>query len=325
MKYGPLVFLAAFFALASSWCGLVLAPQLQLGSTTQTNAVGSVDLYPTALPGLAHQGLEVYRANGCVYCHSQQVTQDGADCELVLLAAGTNQPATIAALLNVKPGLDDAGAKELLTQLPQTILRTSSKTEADAATKQFDHTGAKLTTRIVPVGTDIARGWGLRRSVARDYLFQYPAQLGEQRIGPDLANVGVRLSDAKWHLLHLYNPTNVVAGSLMPSYPFLFEERELRPDEAPSPDALPINVADRVLLSGGKFEIVPRPEARALVAYLVSLRADAPLFETPFTPATAPAATVTNAPAAAPATNAPASAPATNVPAMAPATNATVK
>ena len=31
MNNGPLVFLAAFFALASSWCGFVLAPQLQIG------------------------------------------------------------------------------------------------------------------------------------------------------------------------------------------------------------------------------------------------------------------------------------------------------
>ncbi len=314
MKYGPLVFLAAFFALASSWCGLVLAPQLQLGGDTQTNAVGSVELYPTALPGLAHQGLEVYRANGCVYCHSQQVQQDGTDCELVLLVAGTNQPATIAALLNVKPDLGEAGAKELLTQLPKTILRTNSAVEAAAAARQFDRTGTKLTTRFVPVGADIARGWGLRRTVARDYLFAYPVQLGAQRIGPDLANVGLRLPDAKWQLLHLYSPGGMVKGSVMPSYRFLFEEHELRPGEAASPDALPMNAPGRASSLGANVEIVPKPEARALVAYLLSLRADAPLFESPFTPATTAAASSTNTPAAASATNAPAGAPATNAP-----------
>ncbi len=41
MNYGPLVFLAAFFALASSWCGFVLTPQLQIGRLQQTNTLAS--------------------------------------------------------------------------------------------------------------------------------------------------------------------------------------------------------------------------------------------------------------------------------------------
>ncbi len=311
MKYGPLIFLAAFFALAGSWCVLVLAPQLQLGGDTQTNAVGTVELYPLARPGLARQGLEVYRANGCVYCHTQQVGQDGTDCELVLLEAGTNQAATLVALLAVKPDLKPEQAKELLTQLPRTILTTPSKDRTDAAAKQFDHTGAKLTTRIVPVGTDIARGWGARRTVAQDYLFDYPVQLGEQRVGPDLANVGTRLPDANWQLRHLYNPQFVVVGSAMPPYRFLFEERELRPGEMASPDAIPLAALRRVSSPGSNLEVVPKPEAGALMAYLLSLRADAPLFEAPLTPAASFApASATNVAAAA-AITAPGAAPPT--------------
>ena len=64
MNYGPLVFLAAFFALASSWCGFVLTPQLQVGRLQQTNMLGTVTVtYTVARPGLARQGMEVYRAN----------------------------------------------------------------------------------------------------------------------------------------------------------------------------------------------------------------------------------------------------------------------
>jgi hypothetical protein len=58
------------------------------------------------------------------------------------------------------------------------------------------------------------------------------------------------------------------------------------------------------------FEIVPTPEAKALAAYLVSLRSDAPLFISPLSVASAaPAGAATNAPAAdaSTATNAPAS------------------
>ena len=40
MKFGPLVFLAAFLALSASWCGFVLTPQVQLGRAVQeTNSV----------------------------------------------------------------------------------------------------------------------------------------------------------------------------------------------------------------------------------------------------------------------------------------------
>ncbi len=41
-------------------------------------------------------------------------------------------------------------------------------------------------------GSDIARGYGVRASVARDYVQQMPVLLGERRIGPDLANYGAR-------------------------------------------------------------------------------------------------------------------------------------
>ena len=44
-------------------------------------------------------------------------------------------------------------------------------------------------------GSDIARGYGVRASVARDYVQQKPVLLGERRIGPDLANYGARAKD----------------------------------------------------------------------------------------------------------------------------------
>ncbi|MCX6952371.1 MAG: cbb3-type cytochrome c oxidase subunit II [Verrucomicrobia bacterium] len=46
-------------------------------------------------------------------------------------------------------------------------------------------------------GSDKARGWGDRQNVARDYIYQVRPQLGESRIGPDLANYGARRPAAK--------------------------------------------------------------------------------------------------------------------------------
>ena len=292
MNYGPLVFLAAFFALAGSWFSFVLTPAIQVGRLDQTNTVPDGVTYPLARPGLARQGLEVYRANGCAYCHSQQVGQTGITCDVVLTAVGTNPPALLAALLKVKPGLSETEAKRILADLPKPVLQGTSKEEADPAAKALTSAGGKAKVWIVPTGPDIARGWGIRRSVAEDFLFDSPVMLGSQRIGPDLANVGARWSDPNWHLLHLYAPTLEVKGSLMPPYRFLFEKRRI--ERARSSDAL---VLPAELTPGPGYEMVPKPEARALVAYLTSLRAEAPLFDAPVTVAEAAPEATTNAPA----------------------------
>ncbi|MFB3776274.1 MAG: cbb3-type cytochrome c oxidase subunit II [Bryobacteraceae bacterium] len=71
-------------------------------------------------------------------------------------------------------------------------------------------------------GADIARGWGMRRTVARDYIHDSPPLLGTMRTGPDLANIGARQPSREWHLLHLYDPAITSPGSTMPRYPFLF-------------------------------------------------------------------------------------------------------
>jgi cytochrome c oxidase cbb3-type subunit 2 len=135
---------------------------------------------------------------------------------------------------------------------------------------------------------DMERGWGVRRTVARDHLFENPPVLGARRIGPDLANVGapvwrnepegdtVRPSkrDASWHYLHLYHPTAIIKSSNMPSYKALFDLRKIT--GAPSLDALALP-AEMAPAAG--FEVVPKAEAKSLVAYLLSLDRSHPLKE----------------------------------------------
>lgn len=83
MNYGPLIFLGVFLTLASSWCGLVLIPQLQFGGKTAVKIEETGEMYPPVRPGLAEQGAEVYRANGCIYCHTQQVRPDGFGADIL--------------------------------------------------------------------------------------------------------------------------------------------------------------------------------------------------------------------------------------------------
>jgi cytochrome c oxidase cbb3-type subunit II len=139
------------------------------------------------------------------------------------------------------------------------------------------------TEQVLPPseGADIARGWGVRRTVARDYIYDKPVMLGYIRLGPDLANIGVRKDpdnpdrySVAWHYLHLYNPQAMIPGSIMPSYKFLFERRKIVGQED----------ADALKLTGDKapppgYQIVPGDAARELVGYLTSLDHSHPLKE----------------------------------------------
>jgi cytochrome c oxidase cbb3-type subunit II len=221
MNSGPLLFLGLFAAMVFSWLGFVMEPQLQIGNLAQTNTVvvgdATSQTYPLAPSGDAHQGAEVYRANGCASCHTQMV-------------------------------------------------------------------------RPAALGPDISHGWGVRRSVAEDYLFDQPVLLGSQRIGPDLANFG-RRSDVIGILTRLYEPRILVPGSVMPSYRYMFEIRKIEGAKSTNALVLP----DKIAPEAG-YEVIPRPEARALAAYLLSLRKDGYLFEAPPPPLpktnSAPAAAV---------------------------------
>ncbi len=72
MNYGPLLFLGVFLSFALSWSGMILAPQLQIG-TAPLATVENGQVYPSIRPGEANQGKEIYRSLGCAACHTQQV------------------------------------------------------------------------------------------------------------------------------------------------------------------------------------------------------------------------------------------------------------
>ena len=289
MKSGATVFLVAFVALVASWGGFVLAPQLQIGRTGQEKTVPAEASYPVARSGRAQQGAQVYRSLGCAACHSQQVRQTGVLCEVLLVEAGTNASAALAELATLNPSLAKA---ETLAELPKVIATVADVAAAAPIVKAFAAVGAKAAVQVSAVGPDISRGWGRRRSVAQDYAEDSPVQVGLRRFGPDLANVGVRQPDANWQLRHLYAPASVVNGSTMPPYRFLFRQRKIGNQGT----AEALQLAGKFAAPAG-YEIIPTDDARALAAYLVSLQADAPLFEGPFTAPEAPA-TSTNAPAA---------------------------
>ncbi len=129
---------------------------------------------------------------------------------------------------------------------------------------------------VTPVLTADAIYSRQRASDAKDYLHQDPPLLGTQRTGPDLTNVGDRLPGAQWHYWHLYDPRSVSPDSIMPPYRFLFTTEEPPASEVGNYDR--VDVIDGLGVKGGK--LWAKPEAKALVEYLLDLRNKDPSEET---------------------------------------------
>jgi len=278
---GPLLFFGILATLASSFWGLLLAPQLQIGRQQPAVLESTGQYYPPARPGLAQQGAEVYRAQGCAECHSQQVRQTGFDFEVWLADAGSNKVELAVAMTRLK--IPDAAKR--IDEAPVNLLGGLTLAEAQGIAGQLTNGEAKAQAVLYTMGPDIQRLWGKRGTVAQDYLRDYPVQLGSQRVGPDLANYGTRNTNANVILLRLYDPNRnpyepnqKMPKSMMPPYRYLFTKQKLAVGEQPPANAvLVLNGSEK---DGGEA-VVPKPEAEALAAYLMSLKAEDALPEAP--------------------------------------------
>ena len=101
-----------------------------------------------------------------------------------------------------------------------------------------------------------------------DYTYDKPHLLGSMRTGPDLFNIAARQPSKDWHLGHLYQPRAYTPGSIMPSYPFLFNVKDAK--EAESEGEQPLTLPPAYGPNVGQV-VVPTPEALDLVKYLLSL------------------------------------------------------
>ena len=70
------LFLGIFGTFAFSWIGLTVIPTWQIGHLNPESDEEGTDIYPRPQSGMFERGERVYAANGCVYCHSQQVRAD---------------------------------------------------------------------------------------------------------------------------------------------------------------------------------------------------------------------------------------------------------
>lgn len=130
--------------------------------------------------------------------------------------------------------------------------------------------------------SDPDRGDTRRETNAFDFLGESFAQIGENRIGPDLSNLGRRVeanyspeNPSRWLYAHLFNPRFELdrQGSSCPSFRFLFEEKAV--GAGIPEDAVTFSTGEVASKDGKVF--VPTSDAKALVSYLLALKKDSPV------------------------------------------------
>jgi cytochrome c oxidase cbb3-type subunit I/II len=130
-------------------------------------------------------------------------------------------------------------------------------------------------------------------SKAGEFVYDHPFLWGSKRTGPDLHRVGEKYSNS-WHYNHMLAPDAVSTGSIMPAYPWLFEQTIDREETSGKISALrKVGVpyeegyeeqADADLenqsrkisqsLKADGIEVIPDAEIIALIAYLQRLGKD---------------------------------------------------
>ncbi|HRJ30390.1 MAG TPA: cytochrome-c oxidase, cbb3-type subunit I [Cyclobacteriaceae bacterium] len=130
-------------------------------------------------------------------------------------------------------------------------------------------------------------------SKSGEYVYDHPFLWGSKRTGPDLHRLGGKYSDV-WHYNHMLAPDAVSTGSIMPAYPWLFEQtidlsqtapkiRALRKIGVPYEEGYEAianehlniqarRIAENLQLEG--IEVAPETEIIAMIAYLQRLGKD---------------------------------------------------
>jgi cytochrome c oxidase cbb3-type subunit I/II len=130
-------------------------------------------------------------------------------------------------------------------------------------------------------------------SKAGEYVYDHPFLWGSKRTGPDLHRTNGKYSDS-WHYNHLLAPDAVSTGSIMPAYPWLFEQnidldatagkiKALRKIGVPYADGYEDTANEDLVkqatlmtenLGMEGLEVAPEAEIVALIAYLQRLGKD---------------------------------------------------
>ncbi len=291
------LFLGIFGTFAFSWLGLTVVPNWQIGHLDPQSDEEGTDIYPQPQSGMFERGAHVYAANGCIYCHSQQVRADYAAADIERKWGNRRsaprdyifeQPVSLG---KMRMGQDIAniGARapaEQASPAPVGAVAPRSITEWRKKSRRVSCTARRSASRGFAFATELASttrsAAGLKlRAVPGSRCSRCECKSGRITKSPaagapwPVQTAGEPpMYSAAWHHVHLYSPRSINVDSNMPSYRFLYEKHRIR--DARSADALQLTGSDA---PPEGWEIVPSFDAKCLVAYLVSLNQSHPLKE----------------------------------------------
>lgn len=321
------LFLGIFGTFAFSWVGLTVIPNWQIGHLNPQSDEEGTDIYPMPQSGMVTSGARVYAANGCNYCHSQQVHAEyaGADIERKW---GDRRSAprdyiferpVLLGKMRMGQDIANIGARAPKEEESPSPAGSASPAPQGAAVSSGALASAKAASP--PPGTSpspatapatspgaIASKPPTSPGPASPLPSKSPTTAAAGGTSPAAAasppaagppwpeqTAGLPpMYSAAWHHVHLYSPRSINLDSNMPSYRFLYQARRI--SDARSTDALQLTGSDA---PPEGWEIVPTYDAKCLVAYMMALNQSHPLTEVKsagVAPAASPAASPSPAP-----------------------------
>jgi cbb3-type cytochrome oxidase cytochrome c subunit len=300
------LFLGIFGTFAFSWVGLTVIPNWQIGHLNPQSDEEGTDVYPMSQSGMVTRGARVYAANGCIYCHSQQVRAEyaGADIERkwgdrrsaprdyiferpVLLGKmrmgqdianiGARAPAE-----QESPAPAGSPATQGAAASPGAVASTKAASPPPSAAASPSPASSPATAAATSPGA-IASKPSASPALAAPPPSKSPATAAAAAASPAASpspsapwpeqTAGLPpMYSAAWHHVHLYSPRSINIDSNMPSYRFLYRARRI--SDARSSDALQLVGSDG---PPEGWEIVPTFDAKCLVAYMMALNQSHPL------------------------------------------------
>ncbi len=284
MKGLQSLFLGIFGIFAFSWLGMTVVPNLQIGALNPQTDEDGADVYPSPISGMAQRGAQVYAANGCVYCHSQQVRPDygGSDLERKWGQRRSAprdyifEPVVLLGKMRTGPDLANVGHREALQEKGAAAPAPGASAAPAASPAPAVAAAGASPAASPPSGASPAA------AVAATAPSASPLPAAGSQPAPNVpttapamvADVSALTADgqplpytAAWHHRHLYSPRSISEDSNMPAFRFLYEKRRI--SGIVSPDAINF-VGDNDENPQTGWEIVPSYDAKCLVAYLMS-------------------------------------------------------
>jgi cbb3-type cytochrome oxidase cytochrome c subunit len=287
------LFLGIFGTFAFSWMGLTVIPNWQIGHLNPQSDEEGTDIYPMPQSGMVQQGARVYAANGCIYCHSEQVRADyaGADIERKW---GDRRSAprdyiferpVFLGKMRMGQDLGNIGArapKEEESPSPTSSPATqgaavsspppSAAASPSPASSPATSPGAIASKPPTSPGLAASPPPSKSPAAAAAAAASPAASPSPSAPWPEQTAGLPPMYSAAWHHVHLYSPRSINFDSNMPSYRFLYQTRRI--SDARSSDALQLTGSDA---PPEGWEVVPTYDAKCLVAYMMALNQSHPL------------------------------------------------